>query len=504
MIGEVLGNYRIDAQIGEGGMGVVYSARHELLGSKAAIKLLLPELSSNQQIVERFFNEAKAAAMINHPGLITVFDFGYHESGSAYIVMEFLEGESLASRLKRPGLTNAFVVEFMRQVALALQAAHDHKIVHRDLKPDNLFLCPDSALPLGIRVKILDFGIAKLAGDVGSSVKTRTGSMMGTPTYMAPEQCRGAGRVDHRADIYAMGCILFEMLAGRPPFQAEGVGEILGKHMYEDAPTLQSMRPDVHQGMATVVGRAIEKRSESRQQSVSELAHELSSAIGLDSRAATAPILDTPAGGVEIMGAAPTVSLKSPKSVQPVTTLGGAVAANATLSEGTGRRGLLVGALGLLVIAGIGSAIALRGGDAGPGTPEESGAAGAGAPAIASAVNPPADAGLPIAVDAAPAEVQSEVRLTIESEPSGAEVYRALDQVRVGRTPYEVTMEPVDGELVFILKRDGYAQKQVALPAHTSTIERVVLESTRKGKKKTRKPPSTSRPEGRALDPFAL
>jgi len=493
MIGEVLGNYRIDAQIGEGGMGVVYSARHELLGSKAAIKLLLPELSSNQQIVERFFNEAKAAAMINHPGLITVFDFGYHESGSAYIVMEFLEGESLASRLKRPGLTNEFVVEFMRQVALALQAAHDHQIVHRDLKPDNLFLCPDSALPLGIRVKILDFGIAKLAGDVGSSVKTRTGSMMGTPTYMAPEQCRGAGRVDHRADIYAMGCILFEMLAGRPPFQAEGVGEILGKHMYEEAPTLQSLRPDVHQGMATVVGRAIEKHSESRQQSVSELAHELASSAGLDTRAATAPILGTPASGVEIMGEAPTVSLKSPKSVQPATTLGGAVAATGTLSEPRGRRGMLVGALGLLLVAGIGSAIALRGGDAEP-----------EAPGVTAAVIPPADAAMaPIVPDAVPANVPTEVQLTIESEPSGAEVYRALDQVRVGRTPYEVTMEPVDGELVFILKHRGYTQAQVALPANRTSIERVVLESTRKAKKKTRKPPSTSRPEGRALDPFA-
>lgn len=527
MIGEVLGSYRVDAQIGEGGMGVVYSATHELLGSKAAVKLLLPELSSNEQIVERFFNEAKAAAMTNHPGLITVFDFGYHESGSAYIVMEFLEGESLAARLKRPGLSNEFIVEFMRQVALALQSAHDHQIVHRDLKPDNLFLCPDPALPLGLRVKILDFGIAKLAGDVSSSVKTRTGSMMGTPTYMAPEQCRGAGRVDHRADIYAMGCILFEMLAGRPPFRAEGVGEILGKHMYEAPPELRSLRPDVNQGMAMVVDRAIEKKSENRQQSVRELANDLAQAIGLDIRASTAPLPGTPAQGVALLPedmSAPTVSLQAEKNAESAgessaskptlkasgsalsdskpafssTTLGSAVAAAPTSSDEGSRRGLLFAAIGLLFVAGVGTALVLR-----PNSDSEKPVAVAAvvAPDAAVAASVP-DAAIQEALPPA-VIVPTEVLLTIESEPPGAFVYRALDGVRLGRTPYEVTMQPVEGEVVFVLKLKGYKEAQVELPANKTHLERVVLESTRNVKPKNKRP-TPKRPEGQALDPFAV
>src|SRR5260221_11603057 len=145
-------------------MGVVYVAQHTLIGRRVAIKVLLPEMSVNQDMVNRFFNEARATALIKHPGLVDIFDFGYHSSGCAYIAMELLEGESLKDRLAHGGLPVATTILVARQIAKAVGAAHDKGIVHRDLKPDNVFLVPDSDMVGGLRVKVLDFGIAKLAG----------------------------------------------------------------------------------------------------------------------------------------------------------------------------------------------------------------------------------------------------------------------------------------------------------------------------------------------------
>src|SRR5207248_990205 len=156
---------------------------------------------------------------VRHPGIVEIYDFGFLADGCAYIVMEFLDGQGLAGRIAARGRMPALeALSIARQIAGALSAAHGKSIVHRDLKPDNVFLVRDPEMPSGERIKLLDFGIAKLAGDTGiNAQKTRTGAVMGTPTYMAPEQCRGVG-VDHCADLYALGCILFEMLCGRPPF----------------------------------------------------------------------------------------------------------------------------------------------------------------------------------------------------------------------------------------------------------------------------------------------
>ncbi len=204
----MIGAYRIQKRIGEGGMGSVWLAEHTMLGRRAAIKVLHPEFSTKPEIVTRFFNEARAATAIAAPGIVQIFDFGHHTDGSAYIVMELLDGEPLDQRLARLGaLAVPDALRIMRQVASALGAAHARGIVHRDVKPENIFIVRDSEVASGERAKVLDFGIAKLASDQGA-VRTQTSAVMGTPLYMSPEQCRGAGHVDQRSDVYSLGCVL--------------------------------------------------------------------------------------------------------------------------------------------------------------------------------------------------------------------------------------------------------------------------------------------------------
>ena len=183
--GTRVGAYRLSRRIGAGGMGAGWLAEHALLGRAAAIKVLHTSFSARSDIVTRFFNEARAATAIADPGIVQIFDFGHHTDGSAYIVMELLEGETLHARSRR-GISIPEALRAMRQVASSLGAAHARGIVHRDLKPENIFLVRDPEVPGGERAKILDFGIAKLAGDPG--LKTQTSALMGTPTFMSPEQ----------------------------------------------------------------------------------------------------------------------------------------------------------------------------------------------------------------------------------------------------------------------------------------------------------------------------
>jgi serine/threonine-protein kinase len=277
MLGEKLGSYHIVDELGAGGMGVVYVAQHELLGHKTAIKFLHPEMSKNAEVVQRFFNEALAATKIDHPSIVKVFDFGHHPNGSAYIIMEYMDGESLGARLRkvRP-LSPHIVTTLGAQMAGTLAAAHHAGIVHRDLKPDNIFLVPDPIVPGGERVKILDFGIAKLSVDLhDSGQRTKTGSVLGTPYYMSPEQCRGAGEVDHRSDIYALGCVLFEMACGRVPFPGEGLGEILGAHQHVPPPALRAINPAAPPSLEALILRLLAKRADDRLQTMREVAGEL-------------------------------------------------------------------------------------------------------------------------------------------------------------------------------------------------------------------------------------
>jgi hypothetical protein len=341
MLGRNLGNYHVVSKIGEGGMGVVYLARHVTLGRPAAIKVLHPSLSSNQDMVSRFFNEARAATAVRNPGIVEVFDFGILEDGSAYIVMEYLEGENLGARIRRGRLSVAATMTIVRAIARALQAAHEQGIVHRDLKPDNVFLVPDLELASGERVKLLDFGIAKLAPISGEVSQTRTGVVMGTPTYMAPEQCRGAGSVDHRADLYALGCVAYQMLCGEPPFVSDGAGDLIARHLYFEPEPLRSRRPEIPAEVDDLVLGLLQKDPAARPASAADLVRELDrlAALGESSVMQTQPSIRgsaarlSPVADTTLRGAASSVALPggAQRPRRPALIAGGAFAVAAAL-----------------------------------------------------------------------------------------------------------------------------------------------------------------------------
>jgi serine/threonine protein kinase len=272
VIGERIQNYVVTTLLGEGGMGAVYIGQHPVIDRKVAIKVLKRELAADKSLVERFVNEARAANVIRHPNIVEILDVGTLADGLPYIIMELLSGESLAQRLQRTGrLGLEYAVHIAVQTMSALAAAHARGIVHRDLKPDNLFLVHTMGATAPSRevVKVLDFGIAKIKRDVSNSKLTSTGSLIGTPTYMSPEQCRGiTAEVDHLTDVYAMGAIVYEMLCGRPPFVSEGVGEILIMHLTRPPEPLRALNPGVPPHVERAVLAALEKQKTNRPQTM--------------------------------------------------------------------------------------------------------------------------------------------------------------------------------------------------------------------------------------------
>jgi serine/threonine-protein kinase len=276
VLGTLLGNYRVDNQLGAGGMGVVYVGHHEALGRPVVMKVLQPELCNDADMVQRFFEEARAVTAVRSLGIVQMLDFGVTPDHRAYCVMERLEGESLAARLKQHRLDHAVCCRLGRQVANVLQAAHAAGIFHCDLKPANLFLVPDPEITGGERVKVLDFGIAKLAGEAQSAgVRTYTSLMLGTLHYMSPEQCRSASTADARSDIYSLGCILFEMLCGRPPFVLTCIGDLVAAHLDERPPDPHQLAPDVPSELSALIAQMLAKSPDSRPQTMAAVSQAL-------------------------------------------------------------------------------------------------------------------------------------------------------------------------------------------------------------------------------------
>ena len=241
---EIGGRYRIAAKLGEGGMGAVFRAEQISLKRAVAVKLLRPEVSSNPQLVRRFNAEAEAVAKLSHPNTVNIYDFGQDSDGSLFIAMEYIEGTSLRQVLGGGPISPRRALGIALQTSLSLSDAHAHDIVHRDLKPDNVML-QDRGKQKDV-ARVLDFGIAKLRDDsrATQAAMTQAGDMLGTPQYMAPEQIRGE-TIDGRVDVYALGCMIYEMITGRMPFEADAVMALLSKHLTQPVVPPTQRRPDL-------------------------------------------------------------------------------------------------------------------------------------------------------------------------------------------------------------------------------------------------------------------
>lgn len=264
--------YRVERVLGEGGMGVVVAATDLQLERQVAIKFLLPQAISSNEAVERFLREARAAVKIQSEHVARVIDVGSLDSGAPYLVMEYLEGADLASILAKHGpLPYEDAVDYVLQACEAIAEAHAHGIVHRDLKPANLFLAQQADGTA--KIKVLDFGISKLpvAGTKSGLSLTRTSSLMGSPLYMSPEQMKSSREVDSRTDIWGLGVILYELIAGVPPFDGDSIPELSAKVLLNEPESLQARRPDVPPELERAITTALAKNREDRFPTVSEL-----------------------------------------------------------------------------------------------------------------------------------------------------------------------------------------------------------------------------------------
>lgn len=341
LLGSVVDNrYEIESVLGEGGMGVVYAARHRALGKRFALKALRKDLATEPEIAARFTQEARTAASVSHPGLVEITDFGRLPSGQPFFVMELLEGQSLAQLIRRGGpIPAARAVDIIRQIADAMAAAHDRSIVHRDLKPENIHVAPDSADR--DCVTIVDFGLAKV---IGANRLTRAGMVFGTPHYMSPEQAQGDA-TDHRADIYALGVVMYEMFTGRVPFEADSYMGVLTKHMYmAPTPPSQLVGTDKLGVLEDITLRCLEKKPDHRYQHLRELMRDLDLAMN--------PTGERPSAAARPRRVTPR-SLLADELELPSRAERAALLDAAALKPWPGRPIILIGGLFLAGIAGV-------------------------------------------------------------------------------------------------------------------------------------------------------
>jgi serine/threonine-protein kinase len=452
LVGQTIdGRYLVEKVLGEGGMGLVYKAKHVVLNKPLALKVLRPDVSRDEEIITRFRQEAQSASAIGNQHIIDISDFGTLPDGSTYFVMEFLDGVDLTGAIESslPGMDAVRTVHIAKQLCNALGAAHDAGIVHRDLKPDNIYLIRrggDSNF-----VKVLDFGIAKVGGS--SSKLTRAGQVFGTPHYMSPEQCAGSG-VDHRTDVYAIGIILYEMTTGQTPFDADNLMGILTKHLYEAPVPPRQHNPAIPEELELVILRAMAKDKEQRYQSMYELLEDLQrleAGVGTMARETTRSVL-TQGGSIEAPAVVP-----AKKS-----------------------NGALIAALGVLLLAGGGTAAYF---------------AFAQEPEPQVVQNPPVTPDPPPVVDPDPPptmEAVGEVGATtmveetvmaapavmvrIVSEPA-SDVWRGEEYV--GRTPVEIARPTGSDRLDLELRAEGFETREFLISSLTSPQIEFRLERAR-------------------------
>jgi eukaryotic-like serine/threonine-protein kinase len=422
--GDILdGKYRVERVLGIGGMGVVVAAHHIRLNEKVALKVLLPEALGNADAVARFAREAQAAVKIKSEYVARVTDVGTLPNGAPYMVMEYLEGGDLAEWIKQRGaLPIEQAVEFVLHACIAVADAHALKIIHRDLKPANLFCVRRSDGQLSI--KVLDFGISKMTDAAGAGAgvaMTRTSAMMGTPLYMSPEQMRSAKDVGAQTDIWALGAILFELMAGRPAFLAESVTELAIKVNNEPPPSVRTFRPDVPAGLEAIIFKCLEKDPRQRYANVAVLALALLPFAPKRAKASVERI----SGIIQAAGlSASALELPPSPPVSPGTLASGApglapsttpgVSHTTPGSTGTPRRtGVIIGGAAISFAAVLGALLVLRKAPTPPPITERavatpaSSPASAGPPGVTTATAVPTAAATTAASPAQPAPATS-------------------------------------------------------------------------------------------------
>ena len=359
LIGATLGSYRVVRRLSQGGMGCVYLAEHPAIGSRVAIKVLLPRYAEDPEIVERFFNEARAVNLIGHENIVQILDFNT-ATGRSYFVMEYLAGETVHGLLKRAApLSLERAGPIVLQCCRALAAAHAQGIVHRDLKPDNVFLIERAGR--GDFVKLMDFGIAKLTD--GGAVRTQEGSWLGTPPYMSPEQAAGTGSVDGRSDVYALGVMLFQMVTGRLPFGTplDSAQTVLAAHLLAAPPRPRSIVPALPDDCEKIILKALAKQPQQRFQTMVEM-HDALTACLLRNRLSVELPPAQPAGPAAWRSTPPPVPVPSSPERTP------SVSTKSTRARKRFRVALASAGIAAVLAAIIGGAVVIRK-QAGPSRP---------------------------------------------------------------------------------------------------------------------------------------
>lgn len=502
------GRYRLLRVLGEGGMGRVYLAEHVAIQKQVALKVLRAEYADKGDVVTRFQQEAISASRIKHPNVLDVFDFGRLDDGSFYLAMEYLEGNDLAEEMRRRrSLDPTSSVRIALEICRALGAAHAKGVVHRDLKPENVFL--QQTDDGGQVVKIVDFGIALLRNSDQIAVEsrprrlTKTGMIFGTPEYMAPEQAAGK-HADQRADIYALGIMLYEMFTGAVPFTGETFLGVLVRHLNDPPPPMNAFSPDlaVSPQLQAIVFKALEKNPDERYQSMAEVARALTASPegALLSRGAEpTPTAPRPAfvapavsnatapefGVVSKAATSPAAASRSPVTLAAASgDLGrraetGFGAESAADAEPPAARRLLAPALGLLVLAGAGLAVLL------PGRSVEPSGLSMKVPAAPSpsVVSPPTRSQTPLAEVVTPAAptvspAPASVKLTVETEPNGAILSKNGFQV-CDATPCEVLTGPNETLELEAIKGSMRGERKVLAQRDQRVLIRLVGRSAR-------------------------
>jgi serine/threonine-protein kinase len=455
--GSVLDNaYRVIRRIGGGAMGTVYLVEHTHLGRRFAAKVVASAHCADEQVVARLRNEARVASSIQHENLVDVTHLGQTSDGALFVVMELLEGHDLRHRLTdqeatpgAPWLPDVETRRIAREVLSGLHAAHEAGVVHRDLKPDNIFLATKNGIE---RAKIVDFGLSKISGGSDEMRLTRTGQIMGTPLYMAPEQTRGLSEVDRRADIYAMGVILYEMTTGRLPFEAKTIYDLIIKHATEAPPGVCVHRPELPATVEAVIMRCLEKDRAARFQTAADLLAAWEKAwSGAPASVRPPPATSAPptaseavpsrayeSGGALASGPNLMASGSSPSLSSSSSSMSGV--APEIPSKGLSRGRALGGLALLAVLVALGVAVAKQSGGSPPPAPVGATTLTAvSEPVAPPPVSPPvAPIAAPLLGGPQPVAVPADVRRRIETEPPGATVERG--GTAIGTTPMEVVL----------------------------------------------------------------